>query len=158
MNEVLVEQVEQTDLIANRLAQQLCDQHIDGLNIHLIGDLGAGKTSFARAFIQTLGHDGAVRSPTYNIVQNYSPGKTIYHFDLYRLSDPEELEALGIRDYFSEDAICLIEWPENGADILPTPDLTLTITFDQKNRCLAFTAGSEKGHKILSNMDYTFPG
>ncbi|BAP15112.1 MAG: tRNA threonylcarbamoyladenosine biosynthesis protein TsaE [Alcanivorax borkumensis] len=112
--------------------------------VYLEGDLGAGKTTLVRGILRGLGHNGAVKSPTYTIVEPYEiRGVHIYHFDLYRLSDPEELELIGVREYFDAGSLCLLEWPERGAGVVPAPDLTITLAVNGHGRKATLEWGSD---------------
>jgi tRNA threonylcarbamoyladenosine biosynthesis protein TsaE len=97
--------------------------------VFLHGELGAGKTTLVRGYLRAAGYTGTVKSPTYNLVEEYTiAGKKIYHFDLYRINYPEELEWIGINDYFDHDSVCFIEWPDKGEGFLPKPDKVITLT------------------------------
>jgi tRNA threonylcarbamoyladenosine biosynthesis protein TsaE len=121
-----------------------------GLVVFLEGELGMGKTTLARGILQGLGHRGAVKSPTYTLVEPYElPAMTVYHFDLYRLGDPEELEYMGIRDYFGENSVCLVEWPGRGLGVLPPADIVISITSEGSGRQLAMHATTDSGRSVL---------
>lgn len=123
------------------------------VTLYLNGDLGAGKTTLSRGMIQGLGYSGNVKSPTYTLVEEYAIGeKIIYHFDLYRLADPEELEFMGIRDYFADNTICLIEWAEKGADLLSPPDLLVNIGYAENARNIELVAQSTMGQQIIQQL------
>ncbi|WP_018876126.1 MULTISPECIES: tRNA (adenosine(37)-N6)-threonylcarbamoyltransferase complex ATPase subunit type 1 TsaE [unclassified Thioalkalivibrio] len=108
--------------------------------VFLEGDLGAGKTTWVRGLLHRLGHAGAVRSPTYTLVEPYRlADREVLHFDLYRLGDPEELEYLGVREAFGGEGLWLVEWPERGAGWLPAPDLVVR---------LAHRAAGEEGREL----------
>ncbi|MDZ4263381.1 MAG: tRNA (adenosine(37)-N6)-threonylcarbamoyltransferase complex ATPase subunit type 1 TsaE [Pseudomonadota bacterium] len=119
--------------------------------IYLVGELGAGKSTLARGFLRALGHVGTARSPTYTLVEPYElPERQIYHLDLYRLADPEELEFLGLRDWLAEDAILLVEWPQRGEGLLPAADLTVTLLYVGKARLVTLQATSAKGAEVVA--------
>ena len=124
------------------------------LVIHLIGELGSGKTSFARGFIQALGFKGHVKSPTFSLVEYYQfEFCRLCHFDLYRLQDPQELEYIGIREMGSEeDVICLIEWPDRGGLGVPPADLDIVLEHVGEQRSVKFLAHTDRGQSIIKKI------
>ncbi len=172
------------------LGGQLAKVVVPGTIIYLEGDLGAGKTTLVRGFLRSLGHIGAVKSPTFTVVEPYSldhnkfcyyneledvvklnsddqslnssnvdlnvdsnsSEQKIYHFDLYRLEDPEELEFMGIRDYLDGQAIAFIEWPEKGYGVLPKADFIIKITHQKQGRKVELLPYSEYGTVMVSKL------
>jgi tRNA threonylcarbamoyladenosine biosynthesis protein TsaE len=127
-----------------------------GLQVQLVGDLGAGKTTLVRATLRGLGHSGRVRSPTYTLVEPYVLERpagelALYHFDLYRFTDPAEWADAGFREYFDSGAICLVEWPQRAGRLLGVPDLVFSLDLDSEGdgRVLVARAYSESGKACL---------
>lgn len=121
--------------------------------ITLSGNLGTGKTTLSRGIIQAFGHTGPVKSPTYTLVEPYELGDSkIYHFDLYRLEDPEELEFIGLWDYLDDGALVLIEWPERAFGVLPQPDLALTLEPHNSGRQISCIAHTPLGKRLCQAL------
>ena len=127
-----------------------------GALIYLDGDLGAGKTTLTRGILRAFGHHGAVKSPTFTLVEPYEFATSkVFHFVVYRLGDPEELDYLGVRDYFVPGNLCIVEWPERGGGYLPQADVTLTLEVARKGRHLRWEAHSKLGRQISDSMGST---
>jgi tRNA threonylcarbamoyladenosine biosynthesis protein TsaE len=121
--------------------------------VYLIGDLGAGKTTLVRGLIQTLGYTGKVRSPTYTLVEPYACAAIpVFHLDLYRLTDAEELEWLGLRDLLEQPALLLVEWPERGNGVLPPADLTVYIEYSGSGRVARLQPAGGAGKRLLQGV------
>ena len=138
-----------------KLAASIAKHTKAGCVIFLEGDLGAGKTTFVRGFLQSLGFTGNVKSPTYTLVEPYLiNGQQIYHFDLYRLGEPDELEYAGGRDYFDGESICLIEWPEKAEGYLPIADVLCQLSYKTEQghdgRLCVLSSNTQKGHEIIN--------
>ncbi len=99
-----------------------------GMSVHLIGDLGAGKTTLVRGLLHGLGFAGKVKSPTYTLVELYTASNLdLYHFDFYRFRHPSEWHEAGFAEHFNAHSVCLVEWPEKAAGLLPAPDLAIRL-------------------------------
>jgi len=119
----------------------------------LSGNLGSGKTTLCRGLIQSYSHSGAVKSPTYTLVEPYEIGdKRIYHFDLYRMEDPEELEFIGLWDYLTQEALIIIEWPEKAFGVLPPADLAIQLEQQEKGREITCSANTSLGEAVLEKL------
>ena len=122
--------------------------------VHLGGGLGAGKTTLCRGVLRAMGHSGAVKSPTFTLVEPYQISDSeVYHFDLYRLADPGELDYIGIDEYFGKKKLCLIEWPEKAIGYLPRHDLEITIDVLGEKRIIGIRSNSQTGEKICTQLN-----
>jgi len=150
-----IERVVHSQTELESFAARLAEHAQPGLVIYLTGPLGAGKTTFARGFLRGLGYQGVVKSPTYTLVEPYSITSELlcYHFDLYRLTDAEELEFTGARDYFDDSSICLVEWPEKAAGYLADADLVCALAHHPDGRKLSLSACSAKGKRLMSLLE-----
>ncbi|MBL1321992.1 MAG: tRNA (adenosine(37)-N6)-threonylcarbamoyltransferase complex ATPase subunit type 1 TsaE [Methylophaga sp.] len=122
--------------------------------IHLEGELGAGKTTLSRGLLRELGHQGKVKSPTYTLVEQYNlTNRSVFHFGLYRLVDPEELDYIGLDDYMSSNALCLIEWPQQGGNYLPSPDIIIKLQYDDNSRQASIESDSDAGKVLCTKLN-----
>ncbi|HJP38545.1 MAG: tRNA (adenosine(37)-N6)-threonylcarbamoyltransferase complex ATPase subunit type 1 TsaE [Gammaproteobacteria bacterium] len=137
-----------------RLARAVSEGGIDSLVIYLCGDLGAGKTTFVRGFLQALGHTGRVPSPTYTLIEPYDiAGFEVSHIDLYRLRSPGEAESLALAELCGSRMLMLIEWPENGAAAVPAADLRVELAIDGQGRAMQLVGLSAAGKTLVSQKN-----
>jgi len=126
-----------------------------GLVIYLSGELGAGKTTLARGILRGLGYDGRVKSPSFALVEPYPLSRLyLYHFDFYRFTNPRELGEAGFREYFSPETVCLVEWPENAAGVVPPADIRIQLTAAGSGRQLQIDADTEAGRRCLEHLKH----
>ena len=138
-----------TGALGARLAQTITP----GMSLHLRGDLGSGKTTLARGLLRGLGYTGRVKSPTYTLVELYTFSRlNLYHFDFYRFKDPKEWRDAGFSEYFDDASVCLVEWPEKAAGLLPVADLDLALEFAGDGRDLSIRAATESGQACLDRL------
>jgi tRNA threonylcarbamoyladenosine biosynthesis protein TsaE len=145
---------DETRAIGARLARALLAAVLqDPFIVGLTGDLGAGKTTLVGGLLTALGHEGPARSPTYTLIEPYRlAGRDVYHCDLYRLRDPEELEDLGLRDLLAGPSVLLVEWPERAGERLREPDLHLHLEYTEAGRQAAVAASSAAGRQVLAAL------
>lgn len=129
-----------------------------GLKLYLHGELGAGKTTLTRAILRAAGHNGPVKSPTYALAEHYAvhiDGKPVelVHFDLFRMASPEEFADAGLLEYFGNETICIVEWPEKAAGILPQADIAATFTITATGRQITLCSQTGAGEEIISTID-----
>lgn len=147
--ELEVPEVADMEALGARMAAQLGKTRL----IYVHGPLGAGKTTLVRGLLRALGHAGPVKSPTFTLVEPYElRGLRIYHFDLYRLNHPEELEFLGMRDYLHGEGVCVVEWAERAQGVLPAPDIDVMIQATEKGRMVRIAAHTDSGNALLNAL------
>jgi tRNA threonylcarbamoyladenosine biosynthesis protein TsaE len=127
-----------------------------GMQLHLHGDLGAGKTTLVRGLLRALGFEERVKSPTFTLVEPYELSKlSLYHFDFYRFEDPEELRSAGFLEFFGTTAVCIVEWPEKARTFLPAPDLEIWLqATDHGGRSARLVANTERGARWLNALPH----
>ena len=133
-----------------RLAEKMSIFLRPNMNIYLKGELGAGKTTFVRGLLRGLGYQDKVKSPTYTLVEPYDLERfTIYHFDLYRFKDEHEWDDAGFREYFNNQSVCLVEWPEKAGHILPQPDISIDLSHQSFGRHIHLVSFTSIGTECL---------
>jgi tRNA threonylcarbamoyladenosine biosynthesis protein TsaE len=144
-----VASVAEMEALGAKLAAQVGNVRL--VNIH--GPLGAGKTTLVRGMLRGLGHAGAVKSPTFTLVEPYTFGNLhFYHFDLYRLNDPGELEFLGVRDYLDGNGVCVVEWAERAQGVLPSPDVDIMIEPTETGRMVRIMTLTPQGDVLMKAL------
>ncbi len=141
--------VTDTEALGSRMAGMIRTLRL----VYLRGPLGAGKTTLVRGILRGLGYDGPVKSPTFTLVEPYGFADfNLYHFDLYRLKDPQELEFLGMRDYLQETNVCLVEWADRAHGLLPLPDIDVIIRPGNTGRSVLLEAHTDRGETVLGGL------
>jgi len=147
-------------VIMESVGRCLAAECIPGIQVHLSGELGSGKTTLVRGFLRGLGYQGKVKSPTYTLIEGYEGLlPPVFHFDFYRIEDPGEIAAIGFRDYAGGEAVCLIEWPEKGGDLLAAPDLLICFPLaPEGGRELEFKTGGDTGKSLIYKLSQRLSG
>jgi tRNA threonylcarbamoyladenosine biosynthesis protein TsaE len=146
------------DAATARLGAALAAGIAPGRALHLLGELGSGKTTLVRGLLRALGIKGPVKSPTYTWVEPYTVSRLdLYHFDFYRFEDRTEWLSSGLREYFRPDAVCIVEWPERLAGLLPAPDIEIRLSYDGPARRAAIDSHSPPGEQWLASLQHSLP-